>query len=200
MASDWCDLRTRFFEALDRSPRPNQPVWREAWHVLATHPCYRSELAAIARRIVIQSRAPLDLADDVAHEALVLMARDLQRESLGGKRAGDVEGFRRWMDKVIALNCREALRTLRRIRGRESEIGQNGIVVELIPQLDLRLDLYGAVQKLKPVERTVVELHSIGFNLRQIAEQMGVPHQTVFSIWQRAIYRLRQTMKRGDWS
>jgi RNA polymerase sigma factor (sigma-70 family) len=192
VADDWRDLRMQFLAALERYEETPER-WRILWALFVSHPWHQRELHAAARRLAAGSGA--DLAGDVAHEALLLLARDLRHApSLGLERVRGEEGFLPWMRTIIDRHCREARRALRRRRGRETEIDENDHPVDSGAALDARLDLYRAVKQLPQRERLVVELYLDGWNLAQIAAQVTLPYPTVYSLWKRAIGRMRESL------
>jgi RNA polymerase sigma factor (sigma-70 family) len=163
--------------------------------VFASDPWYQHELATAARRVVIESGAALDLVGDVAQEAFLILGRDLRRDgSLNCGQTTDDAGFGRWMRTIIVRQCRQSLRRVGRTGRRETEIHEEDCAVDLIPRLELCLDVYGGVEQLSREERTVVLLHTQGATFHQIAEQLGQPYQTVYSIWRRALEHLRHTL------
>lgn len=69
------ELRAQFFAALDR-PGDKAERWMEIWQLLVKHPWYQAELHKGALCVLWRAHAPLEWAEDLEHQAMLVLAQD----------------------------------------------------------------------------------------------------------------------------
>ncbi|TWT74872.1 sigma-70 family RNA polymerase sigma factor [Allorhodopirellula solitaria] len=170
----WEDLRSEFVDALQHAHS-----WLEVWQLFAGNEFYRSQLWGCAEISVIETGAPFGWADDVAHDAMLLLARQLQRRSdLGYQFDRPPEQFGNWLRTIPFRQCHEAIRSQRRRHGRDLplELDPPGERIEIIEQ---RIDVRTAIDGLDEPFRTILFLDCGGLSLREIADRLELTYDQV---------------------
>jgi hypothetical protein len=72
------ELRDRFFALLDQSDSAPE-LWRDVWRLFVENLWYQEELHDSAVRITRRAQAPPDLRGDIEQEAMLLLAKHLQK-------------------------------------------------------------------------------------------------------------------------
>ncbi|KAA5535659.1 sigma-70 family RNA polymerase sigma factor [Roseiconus nitratireducens] len=170
----WEDLRTEFVDATCRSNS-----WPTVWHVFIDNEFYRSQLWTCAERSLIESGAPTTWCDDVAHDAMLLLARQLQkRTDLGYDFDRPPHEFASWLRTILFRQCKEAIRSLRRRHGRDltleiDPVGGRTLMIE--QQIDVRM----AIDNLDEPVRTIMFLSYGGLSIREIADRIELTYDQV---------------------
>jgi RNA polymerase sigma factor (sigma-70 family) len=185
----WQDLLARFLAALrNRAPSP------ELWRLIVGHRWYQDQLDRCARRVLRRSGVPVQWLDDVKHEAVLLLAKALDRRrdlNLDRRRAG--VHFPGWLATIITRQCQSALRPIRRQRQRMIPMGDREIGRE--PRLDLSLDLRSAMKRLSPELRRIIASQAIGRSLEEIAAEQQLSYWKARRLLERGHHELRQVLK-----
>jgi RNA polymerase sigma factor (sigma-70 family) len=170
----WEDLRTEFVDAARQ-----RCSWTEIWHTFASNEFYRSQLWNCAERSLLETGAPVGWCDDVAHDAMLLLARQLQKRSdLGYDFKRPPHEFASWLRTILFRQCKEAIRSLRRRHGRDLTLeldpaGERTLMIE--QQIDVRL----AIDKLDEPVRTIMFLTYGGLSIREIADRIELTYDQV---------------------
>lgn len=188
----WQEFRSEFIETV------RQPCgWFKVWHLFVNNDLYCRQLSKCAKISLKETAAPLDWADDVASEAMLLMVRNLRkRRDLGYQLDRPPEQFARWLRTILFRQCREAIRTLRRRHGRDlplnhDPVGQSAVAIE--EELDVR----AAIKKLEEPYRTVVSMKHNGLSLRQITDRVEMTYDKVCGAWKKGKAMLAQSLQSG---
>jgi RNA polymerase sigma-70 factor (ECF subfamily) len=129
--------------------------------------------------------------EDVSQEALVAVLRGLP--SYRGDGA-----FRSWADRVVARTTFTWLRRRRQAEGRVLESSEQALEQHAVAEPDdylQRRRLVGALDELPFEQRhTLVLHHVLEMTIPEVAEQTGVPFETVRSRLRLARRRLRDAL------
>lgn len=102
-----------------------------------------------------------------------------------------------WLTQISRSRALDALR--RRRAEPETVLREDTATVEDLDALPQRLDISGALGRLPPVERRLVELCYLGgYSHRELALANGLPLGTVKSTLRRALQRLRSALGEED--
>lgn len=190
MDSSCDDLKRKFLDTLD-APAGETP-WLQCWRLLIEHPWYQVQLDICAKR-ALRVRAQSDLLDDVKQDAMLLMARNLQRASdLRVDRSRVNEHFPGWMATIILHDCRQAVRALRRHQRPSVQLHDYDVAIEPSWTMDALIDLSLGTFQLNDRQRTVVELQLKGKPIREIAADLGLSYWQVYRAAQEGMHCLRR--------
>lgn len=184
------DLKERFLEAIEQGWH-----WEQMWNLFLKHPWYQTILLAHARRILRQQQLPISWHEDVQQDAILLLARSLRRRAdLGIDMQQVHQHFAGWMATIIARDCQEAIRQMRRHYVREQTLPDTDpLGLGQLP-LDVKIDVSVAIQKLPDPERTVLTLWSEGLSVADIAQRLGLSYHRTHYLWRRATRQLRAVL------
>jgi RNA polymerase sigma-70 factor, ECF subfamily len=137
-----------------------------------------------------------DVADDVASEVWIAVARNLPRF------VGDEVGFRRWLFTIARRRLIEAWRKqahrptiaapAERLDGPGSPPGQDDPASLVVDQLSAREAIDAVVAGLTPDQAEVVVLRIVaGFDVAEVAAIMGRSPSSVRVLCHRALHRLK---------
>ncbi|WP_430453471.1 sigma-70 family RNA polymerase sigma factor [Rhodopirellula europaea] len=170
----WEDLRTNFINATHRSFG-----WLEVWNIFVSSDLYRNQLSTCAEISLMETGAPKSWADDVAHDAMLLLARQLRKRSdLGYQFDRPPKQFASWFRTILFHQCHEAIRSFRRRHGRDSPLELDPIS-ERSQLIEQRLDIRMAVDRLDEPMRTILMLGYGGLSLREIADRLQLTYDQV---------------------
>lgn len=162
---------------------------RETWRLCADNPRYREELWRAAARLLRERRLPPAGVDDVAQEALLILARRLQtRPTLGFDASRGPECLLPWLRAVVRSHCQQALRGQPRRRAREL----NEKWAMPAPPDPWRAELAEAIQSLDESSRNLVEAYRNFGAIEAVARQLGLSVSTARRRLQKALDRLRR--------
>jgi RNA polymerase sigma factor (sigma-70 family) len=183
------ELRDAFLGLLDRGESTAAPLWQEVWCLFLEHPWYQAELHQAARRVLRRQQAPARWAEDIAEDAPLIFAKDLQNApDLRLDRTRPVERFCGLLATIITRDCQKALRSKRR---NERRAGCSSLAVETAispaTPIDDMIDLRSAIEDLPPDCRAVVELHWHGWRIGQIAKELALSQTVVHRALQRGL-------------
>jgi RNA polymerase sigma factor (sigma-70 family) len=105
------------------------------------------------------------------------------------------EHFGGWLATILSRNCRQALRRLRRSRLPAREITENDPAPERQDQLELRIDISEALDRLQEPQRSVVSLYGKGLAVTVIAQSLGLSIWTAHRILQRGLRQLQIALR-----
>jgi hypothetical protein len=94
-------LRDQFFQLLDEEAI-SQHLGHDVWELFAENPWFQAEMHLAARRVLWKSRAPLQLAEGIAQDAMLRFGRQLRRRpDLNVKRSQAAEHFSGWLVTIM---------------------------------------------------------------------------------------------------
>lgn len=169
----WQTLLEAFLGRLNAGPVDVGSLWR----MMIADRWYRQELHRAVTWLVRQRRLPSDKADDLEHDAMLVLRRRLaRRPDLGLDRARAADHFGAWLRRVIRRHCLDALRSGRpRFRP-----------VELLPPECLnagrgpdrwRTELRDAIDSLPGRQRAVLNAYCATGGLAEAAVSLGLSYQ-----------------------
>jgi RNA polymerase sigma factor (sigma-70 family) len=165
---DWRDLLIQYLAALQRGVD-----WHEVWLLLIAHPWFQTELRTIVLQRWRRRYHPKPDLEDVRHEALVHLARALQRSPDLHIDLQRLDEFPGWVATIIRHCCMESLRRL----CREDPIppDEEGVPYLAAYGTDVpgRFELHDTLQHLPLEEQEAVVLRCEGRSLHEIAEKLG---------------------------
>lgn len=188
----WDDLRTEFVDAVRHSY-----AWLEVWQVFASNEFYRSQLSTCAEISLLETGASHGWADDVAHEAMLLLARQLRKRSdLGYQFDRPPEQFASWFRTILFHQCHEAIRSMRRRHDRDLPLDLDP-VSERSDLIEQRIDVRMAIGRLDEPHRTILFLSYGGLSLREIADRLEMTYDQVRYARAQGHAMLEQQLKSG---
>ncbi|QDU73719.1 hypothetical protein Pan97_07180 [Bremerella volcania] len=187
MTLDKEDLKHRFLAAIDYGWQ-----WEKVWHLLISHPWYQITLQTQAQNVLRKQRLPINWHEDVQQDAMLLLARSLRhRADLRVDLDQVHECFAGWMARIIARDCQEAVRQMRRQFMREQSMPDIvPLEMDRLP-LDAKIDISLKIQQLNDPERTILTLWSEGFSVTDIANRLALSYQRTYYLWRRGTRQLR---------
>jgi RNA polymerase sigma factor (sigma-70 family) len=138
-----------------------------------------SPLWTCAEIALLETRIPVGWVDDVAHDAMLILVRQLQkRTDLGYDRHRPAREFANWIRTIMFRQCKEAIRSLRRRHGRDLTLelepaGERNSMIE--QQIDVRM----AIDKLDEPVRTIMFLTYGGLSIREIANRLELSYDQI---------------------
>lgn len=188
------ELRDAFFRLLDRGESAASPLWHEVWKLFLEHPWYQAELHEATKRLVGRGQAPADMAEDIEHDALILLSQHLRRAAhLHVNRELAEDHFTGWLARIVARDCSKALRAIRRAQRRA---GSQQVAVEDIATRDLPMDeiidLSLAISKLPDEWRRVLLLRLRGCGIAEIARRLRLSQTQVHRALQRGLSEVKR--------
>lgn len=177
MSSDssvsWRLLRQQYQELLDRPPVDAAAVWR----LFVEDPWYQHELRRAARWIARHARPPYCEADDLCHDAMLLLRSRLTRKpDLRLNRALAADHFGAWLRRVIRRHCLDALRRRCARQRRWERLPKDDALAEQSTGRRLA-ELREEIESLPPPERAVLTAYCATGTLGQTAVTLGMNYQ-----------------------
>jgi DNA-directed RNA polymerase specialized sigma24 family protein len=155
-------------------PTPHSESWQQVWRLLVGHAWYRHQLDSRARWLLTIRGLSKDWLEDVKHDALLLLARNLHRAAhLHAAPHRLPDEFAPWMRGVITRDCQEAIRRIRRMTGYENYDSLEDRCEVALPSLEERLELQLLIGQLHPHWQGIVQLHLRGCTHHEIAGLLG---------------------------
>ena len=187
-------LRDELFRLLDRGESAAFPLWQEVWRLLVEHPWYQVELHQTAKRLVWRAQAPFDWAEDIEHEALLYLAKNLQHApDLHVDRKLSEAHFSGWLATIIEHDCAQALRVRLSHCDSMTQLSEHPDL-KSVASIELLIDLKMAISNLPPRIRTVVELYGHGWSLREIAADLDISYWQAYRTLRTALRHLRSVL------
>jgi RNA polymerase sigma factor (sigma-70 family) len=165
--------------------------YRQTWQVFAASGRYRAELNSAAARLLRERHLRVDRADDVAHDALLILAECLRRRGDLGFDPSHGQGhFLAWLRKVIRSHCQQALRRQRVREWRGAELDDEW-AAQCTPTVPWRAELADAIQSLDEPLRAIVTAFQNHGSLDAVARQLGLSPTTAWRRFRAALQRLQ---------
>ena len=186
------ELRGKFIKKVDSGAS-----WFEIWQLFANNEWYLGQLSACAAKAVAENGAPSAWIDDVIHDAILLLARQLRRSvSLGYEADRPHEQFGGWLRTILFRNCHEAIRTMRRRHGRDVSLDTDLDASRPI-QIEQQIDIRMAIDDLSEPARTILLLDKNGLSLREISNRLDLTYWQVQHARQKGLASLRSLLQSG---
>lgn len=188
----WQDLKDQYLTALGSGSD-----WLDLWQLFVEHPWYQAELQAIAERLVRRQRGGQVFVDDVKQDVMMLLARKLRSYPdmhLDPQRIH--LSFPGWLATIIRRDCQEALRHMRRPQPQSSDaVNDDVLPAGKAADLEARIDLSVCLDTLPEDLRTLVILHTKGFEIAEMAAELEFSYWKARRLLQEGLqllaYRLR---------
>ncbi len=192
-SADWRDLRRKFLRAMqDEGAAPN---YRRRWALFVDHPWCRRELQRVAARLVRRDPRLAPWEEDIAQDAMLLLARKLERlPDLNYDISRTESSFPGWLGTIITNDCRQAARRLRRVCFVNFDQAPLLITPDEQARSDAKLDLHAAIEDLQEPLRTVVELHMQSVPVDEIARTISSSRTNTYRLLQKARRQLRRKL------
>ena len=176
----------------------NHPAsWTEVWQFLVDSDVYQDQLGRCARFALHAGGAPKEWQDDIRQDALLLLARQLQRSTdLGYDADRPASEFGGWLRTILTRQSREAIRCMRRRHQRDSVLEESG-ANEIELTLDAAIDMRQAIDQLCEPDRTIMFLSQSGWSLQEIADKLGMTYWQVQYARKAGLTRLQATLMPG---
>jgi RNA polymerase sigma factor (sigma-70 family) len=171
----WRSLRERYLAALALGAD-----WLDLWRLFLEDAWFQGELQSIAEGLVRRERGAAISVDDVMQDAQLILARELQHcpdLHLDPQRS-DSE-FRGWLATIIRHDCQQALRHLRRPQVATSDAINDDAVPGKESNLAARIDLSLSLDRLPEPQRTIVTLHTKGWEISETAAELELSYWKV---------------------
>ncbi len=145
----------------------------------------------LALRVLRDAGLPRGWRDDVRHDAMLLLARDLQHApDLRYDRHRNETQFPAWMRAIIKQHCRQAVRRIGRLHARAASLRDHETPMMPRPLLERRLDIKAALKKLSQPGQSVLEDYAHGVPLKQIASRMNLSYWQTYRLLRRGLRSL----------
>lgn len=187
-SAPWRALSDQYQALVDHPPIDAAAVWR----LFVEDPWYRHELHRTASWIARRTRLPHCEADDLCHEAMLILRRRLaRRPDLRINRALAADHFGAWLRRVIRRHCLDAVR--------RSGVSQH--TCESLPQDDVLaepsvarwlVELREEIESLPAPERSVVVAYCAGGSLTEAAAMLGTNYHRARRALRSGVARLRR--------
>lgn len=169
----WRTLLRAFLERLDERPIDLGTLWR----MMIADRWYRQELHRATAWLVRQRRLPPDRAEDLEHDAMLVLRRRLERRpDLGLDRARAATHFGAWLRRVIRRHCLDALRK-GRPRFRPVEPLPSECLIAGRGPDRWRTELREEIDSLPDRQRTVLNAYCATGALPEAAASLGLSYQ-----------------------
>ena len=193
----WYDLANNFAAIALRSAE-GQADWLAIWRVLLEDAWFRAEIGTHAFTIILSKQLPGHWLEDVEHDAMLILARELRKAAdlyVDPKR---LDEFGAWLGTIIDNACLEAVRTPRRRRSKRRKLQQAEEVIDPNSLEHHYVDLPAAIAKLNEPTRSIMGLYKEGFRLVKIAEMLALPYETVRREKRKGVRQLREDLMSGS--
>jgi RNA polymerase sigma factor (sigma-70 family) len=165
----WESLKEGYLAALDAGKD-----WLDLWRLFVEHPWYQEQLQSIAAQLVRHSHNARVAVEDVKHDAMLLLAKNLQScPDMHLDREQAELRFGGWMATIIRRGCQQVLRSDRRPRPEPSEMVSDDVAPGESTDLESRIDLSLALEQLPDRIRAVTILSFQGWQPPEIAAELG---------------------------
>ncbi len=191
--ADWRDLRRKFLRTIRHEG--DAPNYRRRWAMFVDHPWYQRELRRIAAYLVRRDARLAAWEEDIAQDAMLLLARKLERlPDLNYDFRRTERSFPGWLGTIITNDCRQAARRLRRACLVNSDLTPLLIAPDAQARSDARLDVLAAIEDLQEPFRTVVALHMQSVPVEEIARSISTSRTNAYRLLQNARRQLRRRL------
>lgn len=160
---------------------------REIWLLFLGDDWFQAELDRHAE-FVVKGDSSIS-ADDVRHEAMLLLAAKFQSaRDLGLDALGLGDNFAQSIGVIVRDDCVDARRRLHRLFGTSFEpLPADGQPAAIGVSDDLALELRLAIDDLPPPMAAVLRLHQMGCDIDEIAEMLGLSYKQAYGAHQRGL-------------
>lgn len=175
----------------------NTREWSEIWIQLYRDSWFRRKLNQSAIRVLHKLALPLGWKQDVTQEALLILARQLQRNRTLGydSHRGQLSSF---LSTVIYRSCLKSVRALNGPRHHSLEKVSNEPFFESTPQVQESLDLHDCIERLDEPERSIVEQIIKGKSVPEIARGMNRSPRTIYRRMEEAKRHIRKQLETNN--
>jgi DNA-directed RNA polymerase specialized sigma24 family protein len=187
MGSSSEHFRTSFVRLIQTRPAN----WGTVWRLIVEHPWYQQQLHACAERLLRRFACRSQSVDDVKHEAMLLLARDVERTTDLGLNASEAGAhFVGWMRTIIARHCRQVFRRARRRDSRQRVLHDSDhLAFADESQFEWR-ELLQAINHLDEPDLTALTLLLKGFNKTEISAHMNLTYERTRYVINRGLKNL----------
>jgi DNA-directed RNA polymerase specialized sigma24 family protein len=166
--------------------------YQETWRIFAGNVRYRAELESVAIRLLRRGRLPSQRAADVVHEALLLLARCLERRGdLGFDPRSGEEQFLAWLHFVARSHCKRVLRRQRLKERWGVQLDDEWATVDA-PTAPWLAELTDALQSLTASQQAVVAAYTRFGSIEAAAEHVGLSTTTAWRRFRTAVKDIRR--------
>ena len=188
----WQDLKVRFEQTLQDE---KENTWLAVWQLFVGHPWYQHKLNRGAIQAIAESGAPIGWRGDVEHEAALLLCRSLRNApDLRMNQSEAEEHFPGWIAAIIRHDCLQAIRRLRVSNDRTIELQQENLLAVRQDDIEARIDLSIAIEKLDSPDKEVLMLRATGMTITEIAATVNLGYSKTYRILQRAITSVKDSL------
>lgn len=193
MDSSCEDLRVRFLAALASAEGEQGPDPKRVWRLLVEHPYYQDQVEACARRLVFRSGLAQSWLHDIPQEAMIFLARSLERApDLGLDRQRAERHFPGWLRSIVFRDCLQALRSLRRQVATHATAPHDR--TSATANLDLCIDLSSSIKRLDEPDCSAIRLFLADCSVKEISEKLGLSYRQAGYALRRGLKKLQQCM------
>jgi RNA polymerase sigma factor (sigma-70 family) len=185
-------LRGAFLALLDVNP----PVVDELRQLFFADSWYLAEVQRIANHVLRRTTARRDRVDDLAHDALVRLAGNIERRpDLGFDRGRPPADFAPWLRSIIYRHCLQSLRAEWRHVRRRAEFDDARCVAVRSRACRLADDALELLHSLPDPQGTVLKLHFEKCSVAAIACQTRLTRYRVRRMIREGTVLLRKYLK-----
>jgi DNA-directed RNA polymerase specialized sigma24 family protein len=173
----------------------------ESWRAVVDRPDYQAALDRCARRVLRRTSTPLAWLQDVKHDAMLLLLRQLRHLwHHDAKRLRVDASFPLWLAGMTRRHCQEAVRKVRAGQRRTRQFEEREDFAGREIDHDALLDLRISIGSLALPMRTVLTQQAAGKSLHEIAAELDLTYTKVWRLSRRGIEQLRAVFLGQDWS
>lgn len=195
---NWHDLYGRWKDSLDAEAGedPQQPGhWFSIWRMIIGHDWFQQQLQDCVRCEILSSRLPPDLAEDLKHEVILMLAGKLaQKRGLGMDLELAEEKFPAFMGTIIRNDCRQVARKLRRQFLRSPALHSPQSLEDRSADRISLIELSLQIEELEDPQRTILLLSIKGMTLMEISEQIQMNYSKVCREFHHGRRQLEKTL------
>lgn len=165
--------------------------YRDTWRAFAANERYQYELRTAAARLLRQRRLSAQRAEDVVQDALLMLAKRLERHSnLGFDPRYGREHFLGWLRALVYSQCRQVLRRQRSQERRGPPIDNEWAAVHAATA-GWRAEMADAIQSLDEPLREIVDAFARWGSIAAVAERLDLSSSTAWRRFRQAVKQLR---------
>jgi RNA polymerase sigma factor (sigma-70 family) len=187
----WLPLLRKYLAAID-APGDDTSRWLEIWLMFLADAWLRGVIKSEAARVAGREKWQQQLAEDVEHAAMRLLARQLQHDyTLKMDRSRIERSFPAWIRKIVRTACVEALRHQRTPYLDERPLPDGQPAPDDRELLEQREWFRMRASKFKEPTKSVLLLSIAGDKTAVIAQKLGISVRTVNRHRQRGMQQLK---------
>lgn len=196
--TSWQDLFHSWKNSLEEKAGddPRQPGhWFSIWRTIIGHAWFQQQMRACVGYEVLSSGLPPDLAHDLEHEVILLLAGKLARHrDLGMDLELAEEKFPAFMGTVIRNDCRQAARKMRRQFLRSPSLLSPQRVEDPAAERISLIEMSLEIEELNDPQRTILLLSVKGMTLKEIAQTIQMNYSKVCREYDQGCRQLAKTL------